>query len=294
MPKTPILVTGATGTIGREVVKQLRERGRAVRILTRDAAKGPMLGEDVEVVVGELGRPETLERAFSNIESAFILSSNQGGPNAAWESNAFHAAQRAGVAQIVKLSGRGADSFNAGSLLGREHVQSETELRALDIRWTILRAGFFASNFLHDFPVAKLVVLGLPAGTGKDCPIDPSDIGAAAAEVLTTQGHDGKIYELSGPDLLSYGEMVAEISNAIGRPLQYADAPPAAFRAAMIGFGAPEPVADALVQYFTAVKDGSVTVSPDFARLMGRPSRSFAEWVKNNVELFRAQLATAV
>jgi len=294
MTQPLILVTGATGTIGSQVVEQLLARGCAVRVLTRDAAKAARLGEKVEVVLGELGRQETLDPAFSGVVSAFVLSSNQGGPNAAWESNAFQAAKRAGVRHIVKLSGRGTDSYNAGSLLGVQQLQSETELRALGVRWTILRPGFFASNFLNDFPVAKLGGLSLPAGDGKDCPIDPRDVGAAAAEVLMTPGHDGKTYELTGPDLLSYGEMVGEISRAVGQPLHYADVPPPDFRATMVSFGAPEPVADALVQYFTAVKAGSLTVAPDFAKLMGRPSRSFSDFVKDNAAAFRAQLPVAV
>ena len=292
MRGTPILVTGATGTIGREVVKHLLKRGRHVRVLTRDAAKGAHLGE-VEVVVGEPGRAETLESAFANVQSAFVLSSNQGGPDAAWESNAFQAAMRAGVDHIVKLSGRGVDSYNVRSFIGRQQAQSEAELRALGIQWTILRPGFFASNFLNDFPIVRLGMLGLPAGAGKDAPVDPRDVGAAAAEVLTTPGHDGKTYELTGPELLSYGEMAAEISIAVGQPLNYVDVPPADFRSGLIGFGAPEPIADALVQLFTAVKEGRVTTSPDFARLMGREPLRFAEWVKDHAAAFKAQLPAA-
>jgi (4-alkanoyl-5-oxo-2,5-dihydrofuran-3-yl)methyl phosphate reductase len=139
MPDTPILVTGATGTIGSRVVEQLLERRRHVHVLTRDAGKAAQFGKGVEVVVGELGRPDTLAPAFSGIKKAFVLSSNNGGPDAGWESNAFQAAVRAGVDHIVKLSGRGVDGYNAGGFTARQQAQSEQELRALDAGWTILR-----------------------------------------------------------------------------------------------------------------------------------------------------------
>jgi uncharacterized protein YbjT (DUF2867 family) len=293
MQGRPILVTGSTGTIGSEVVEQLLQRGRAVRVLTRDPAKAGKFGKGVEIAIGELGRPETLAPAFANVLSAFVLSSNQGGPNAAWEANAFEAAKSAGVEYIVKLSGRGADSYNAGSFIGEQQTQSEAELRASGVRWTILRPGFFASNFLNDFPVARLGTLALPTGAGRDCAIDPKDVAAVAVEVLTTVGHDGKIYELTGPDLLTYAEMVEAISTTINRPLRFVDVPPAEFRQAMLSFGAPEPVADALVQFFTAVKEGRMRPSPDFARLMGRPPRWFGDWVRDHAAAFAAQLPSA-
>ena len=293
MATSPILVTGATGAIGNEVVAQLLGEGLAVRVLTRDAAKTARFGGAVDVAIGELGRPDTLGPAFAGVTKAFLLSSNNGGPNAAWEANALHAAKRAGVDHIVKLSGRGVDSYNTGSFIARQQAESEREVRASGLGWTILRPGFFASNFLNDFPVVAHQTLRLPAGSGKDCPIDPRDVAAVAVKALTTPGHEGKIYELTGPDLLTYADMVAEISFAVGKSLAYADVPAADWRQGMLGFGAPEPVVDALVQYFTAVKDGRVSTSSDFDVVMGRPAHSFGEWVRNNVEALRAQSPAA-
>jgi uncharacterized protein YbjT (DUF2867 family) len=217
MADIPILVAGATGTVGSKVVEQLLERRCHVRVLTRDAGKAAKFGKGVDVAIGELGRSDTLAAAFSIIKKAFVLSSNNGGPDAAWESNAFRAAKLAGVDHIVKLSGRGVDSYNAGGFIAQQQAESERELRALGVGWTILRPGFFASNFLGDFPVAALGTLYLPSGAGKDSAIDPRDIAAVAVEALTMPGHEGKIYELTGPDLLSYAEMVGKISAAIGQ-----------------------------------------------------------------------------
>ena len=294
MTKPLILVTGATGAVGREVVKQLVEQGQQVRVLTRDAGKAAQFGEAVEVAIGELGRPEPLSSAFTGVKKVFVLSSNNGGPNAAWEANAFQAGGRAGVDHIVKLSGRGVDSYNAGGFIGQQQAESERALRVSGVDWTILRPGFFASNFLNDFPVAALGALHLPTGTGKDSPIDPRDIAAVAVRVLTTPGHDGKIYELTGPDLLSYADMVGEISTAIGKPLSYVDIPAADFHRNMLSLGAPEPIVDALVKFFTAVKDGRMSKSSVFAELMGRQPHSFREWVRDNVKALNAQASAAV
>lgn len=288
-----ILVTGATGAVGSKVVEHLLQERRHVRVLTRDAERAAKFGKDVDVAIGELGLPDTLVAAFAGVSKAFVLSSDNGGPNAAWEANAFRAAKRAGVDHIVKLSGRGVDSYNAGRFIGQQQAESERDLRALGVGWTILRPAFFASNFLRDFPVAALGTLHLPAGSGKDSPIDPRDIAAIAVKALTTPGHEGRTYELTGADLLSYAEMVKEISAAVGRPLSYADVPAAEFRRNLTSAGAPEPVADALVTYFTAVKDGLITKTSTVAEVTGLPPRRFSDWVRDNAPLLKAQSSSA-
>ena len=144
-----ILVTGATGPVGSEVVKQLVEAGQKVRALVRDPAKAKF-DKAVEVVVGDLTKPETLKAAFAGIDKAFVLVN---GPELdRLEANAFDAAKRAGVKHIVKMSGgiegdRKSDVM-AGTVLLKWHRDSEQRLRELGINWTILRPGVFASNVL--------------------------------------------------------------------------------------------------------------------------------------------------
>jgi uncharacterized protein YbjT (DUF2867 family) len=204
-----ILVTGATGIVGSEIVKQLVEARQKVRVLVRDPAKALKFGTGIEVVKGDLSKPETLVAAFAGVDKVFVLSNGLDLPTL--EANAFDAAKKAGVKHIVKLSGRHLDAdFLAGTVLAQWHSESERRLRTLGITWTILRPGVFASNFLM-WLVREQGAVFLPVGDGRDTPTDPRDIAAVAVKVLTTPGHEGKVYELTGPEFLSYAEMVQKM-----------------------------------------------------------------------------------
>jgi uncharacterized protein YbjT (DUF2867 family) len=142
-----ILIIGATGTVGSEVVKQLVESDYKVRVLVRDPAKVKHLGKAVEVIRGDLEKPETLVPAFANTDKAFVLSTGQ--QLLAMETNAFHATKKAGVKHIVKLSGRHVNAdFMIGTPVSQWHAGSEQSLQNIGIPWTILRPQAFASNFL--------------------------------------------------------------------------------------------------------------------------------------------------
>lgn len=281
-----ILVTGATGTVGSEVVKQLVEGGRKVRALVRNPAKAAKFGNAVEVIKGDLAKPEALVAAFAGVDKAFVLSN---GPELAkLEANAFDAAKRAGIKHIVKLSGRHLDAdFMAGTGLAQWHDESERRLRTLGIAWTILRPGLFASNVLI-WRIKEQGALFLPVGDGKDTPTDPGDIAAVAVKVLSTSGHEGKIYELTGPELLSYAEMVQKMSAAIGKPLKYADVPEATAREGMLATGVPPTLADSMLRYFAGVKAGQIyPPTGTVADVLGRPARTFDEWVRDHMAELR-------
>lgn len=178
-----ILVTGTTGTVGSEVVRQLIDSGQRVRALVRDRAKAARLGDAVDVVVADLSKPETLDAAFAGVDKAFVASN--GLDITALEANAYDAAKRAGVKHIVKLSGRHLDAdFMQGTPLARLQTESEERLRELGINWTILRPGFFSSNFLLWGDRAQGFV-ALPVGEGSDTPTEPLDIAAVAVLALT-------------------------------------------------------------------------------------------------------------
>ncbi|MBI3617702.1 MAG: SDR family oxidoreductase [Candidatus Omnitrophica bacterium] len=283
------LVTGATGTIGSEVVKQLVQDGHRVRALVRDLAKAQKLGKSVEAVKGDLSKPETLGAAFVGVDKAFVLSI---GPELAkLEANAFDAAKRANVKHVVKLSGGieggiESDYFMAGTALLQWHRESEKRLRALGVAWTILRPGSFASNVLQ-WQVKEQGALFLPAGDGKDTITDPRDIAAVAVKVLTTLGHEGKIYELTGPELLSYADVVQKMATAVGKPLKYVDVPEAKAREGMLAAGVPPLLADSMLCYFAWVKAGRMFTTSTVAELLGRPARSFDEWAKDHVAALR-------
>ncbi len=281
MATFPILVTGATGTIGSEVVKQLVEDGHRVRALVRDPAKAARLGDSVEIVVADLSKPETLPPAFAGVETAFIASN--GLDIAALEANAYDAASEAGVKRIVKLSGRHLDAdFMQGTLLARNHNASEERLRRLGVAWTIIRPGFFSSNFLLFIDRARGVV-ALPVGDGKDTPTDPRDIAAVAVLALTKPGHERKIYEITGPDYVSYADMVRKIAVSTGTPISFVDVPSTVVRDGMVAAGVPLTQADGLMRYFEGVKDGKIYPPTSImAELLGRAPRSFDDWVHDH------------
>lgn len=282
MTVTPILVTGATGTIGSEVVKQLVKGGHRVRALVRDPARAAGLGDAVEIVVADLSRPETLPAAFAGVDSVFVASN--GLDIAALEGNAYDAALKAGVKRIVKLSGRHLDAdFMQGTPLASNQNASEQRLRQLGITWTIIRPGFFASNFLLFMDRGNGVV-ALPVGDGKDTPTDPRDIAAVAVLALTGPGHENKIYEITGPDFVSYADMVEKIAMATGLPVKLVDMPSAVVRDGMVAAGVPLTQAAGLMRYFEGVKGGKVyPPTRTMAELLGRAPRSFDDWVRDHV-----------
>ena len=285
MATFPILVTGATGTIGSEVVKQLVEGGHRVRALVRDPAKAARLGDSVEIVVADLSKPETLPPAFAGVETAFIASN--GLDIAALEANAYDAASEAGVKRIVKLSGRHLDAdFMQGTPLARNQNASEERLRRLGVAWTIIRPGFFSSNFLLFIDRVRGVV-ALPVGDGKDTPTDPRDIAAVAVLALTKPGHERKIYEITGPDYVSYADMVRKIAGVTGTPISFVDVPSTVVRDGMVAAGVPLTQADGLMRYFEGVKNGKVyPPTSTMADLLGRAPRSFDDWLRDHASAF--------
>lgn len=285
MAKSPVLVTGATGTIGSEVAKLLLEGGHSVRALVRDPAKAARLGDALEIVVADLSKPETLPPAFEGIDSAFIASN--GLDIAVLEANAYKAASNASVKRIVKLSGRHLDAdFMQGTPLARNQNASEERLRQLGIPWTIVRPGFFSSNFLLFIDRAKGIA-ALPVGEGNETPTDPRDVAAVMVEALTKPGHEGKVYEITGPEYLSYVEMVRRIAVATKKPISLIDVPSTVARDGMVAAGVPATQADGLIRYFQGVKDGKIyPPTATIGELLGRPPRTFDDWLRDHVSAF--------
>jgi len=277
-----ILVTGANGTTGTEVVRQLVQAKKQVRALVRDRAKAAKFGQSVEVVVADLSSPTTLEGAFAGVEAAYVVTPNDGADIAALEENAFRAAKKFGVKKIVKLSARGIDTpLLAGSPLAAMHVRSEGRLRELGIPWTILRPGPFMSSLVVQWRLLERGTLALPTGDGKEPLIDPADIAAVAIETLAPGRHDGKTYDLSGPELVGYADVVKKIGLALGRPLQFVDISESAWREAMLGAGAPEALVNAAASWYAAVRAGRMTVAPGVAAVLGHPGHTVDQWLAN-------------
>lgn len=282
MKKPLILVIGATGTVGSEVVKLLVEGSQKVRALVRDPAKATKFSNAVEIIKGDLAKSETLSASFAGVDKAFVLC-----PPVAdleqLEANAFEAAKQAGVQHVVKLSGVGVDSFASGTPSGQWHGASEERLRELGVAWTILRPGRFMSSTPFSWSsVKEHGEMIEPTGYGKQALIDPRDIAAVAVKVLTTSGHDGKIYELTGPEALSGAEIAEKIGQVIGKSVKFIDATPEAAREAMLKSGFPAQIIDLVLKYCPKAKAGHCArVTTSFTELLGRPARSYEEWLND-------------
>ncbi|HEY1954183.1 MAG TPA: SDR family oxidoreductase [Polyangiaceae bacterium] len=272
-----ILVTGATGNIGKPLVRELAEKRAGVRVLVRDAKKAP---PDVEVAVGDLDDAAAVARATRGVDSAFMLCASP-----AQEASFVESAKKAGVKRVVMLSSGGVP-FAVGG--GPAHAAGEEILRASGLAWTILRPWEFMSNALRWIPTVRAQgSVFEPAGDGKTPLIDPRDIAAVAAHVLVSEGHDGKIYDLTGPVAIGRAEMVETLAKAIGKPLRYVDTPETAFGDQMTKMGLPAFVLEPVLGFYRMVREGKMEeTKPDVERLLGRKARSFADWVAENARAF--------
>jgi uncharacterized protein YbjT (DUF2867 family) len=282
-----ILVTGATGTTGAEVVRQLLVAEQNVRVLVRDPQKVSDWAGKVEIIQADLATPETLKAAFDGVAKVYIVANGPQLPE--YEKNAFTAAKAAGVKHIVKLSGRHLDApFMAESAHARWHNDAEDALRSLGVPWTILRPGWFASNLLI-FGVKEQRAIVFPTGNGKDIHIDPRDIAAVAVKALTTPDHEGKVYELTGTEFLSFTDVAAKLSQALGYEIPFINIAPEAFREAMVSNGAPADHLDSVLSYFKGVREGKIyPLTQTVQEILGRPARTFDDWLADHVELLRS------
>lgn len=281
-----ILVTGASGTVGREVVAQLVDAGHRVRALARDPAKArAVVPRDVEVVQGDLGDPQTLDAALRGVERIFSLST---GPDlGVHEANLATAAKRAGSSRVVKLSVAGAGSGFDNAIV-RWHEAGETAFRDSGLAWTFVRPGGFMSNALGWIPSIKAQgKVFLPHGEGKTAPVHPCDIASVSVAALIREGHEGKSYSLTGGEALSAGEMVAALSEVLGKPIEYVATTEEVARNGMLDAGMPPVVVDALLQWTAHARAGeSEQPLPTVQQILGRPPISWREWVLENAAAF--------
>ncbi|MEO6572235.1 MAG: SDR family oxidoreductase, partial [Polyangiaceae bacterium] len=252
-----ILVTGANGNIGSEVVKQLSIRGQAVRALVRDLEKAKGLaGPHVEIVEGDLDDVVALHRAMRGVDKLFLLTAASP-RQVELQSNAIKAAQRAGVKLIVKQSEVHADPESPISL-AKSHGLTELELKASGIPFTILRAGFFMQNLLMSAgSIAKQGAIFNCTGEGKIAAIDTRDVADVAVVVLTEPGHEGKTFVLTGPEALTFEEMASRLAEGTGKTVKYVDIPQEQMRAEMTTAGHPPWLVNDVLQFFAGLKVGS-------------------------------------
>jgi len=286
-----ILVTGATGLNGGELVRLLSARGVPVRALVRNASRAAALSSlaNVEIVEGDMERPETLAEPLRGVDRAMLISSS----NAAMlevQSNFIDAARKAGVTHMVKLSGIIPD-IDSPFRFARMHGEIELKLERSGIAFTHLRAGEFMHSYFRQVPaIVARGALFLPMEDARIASIDVGDIAEVAAKALTESGHEGKTYPLTGPEALTMAEVAKKLSAATGREISYVNVAPEEAKRARLAAGVPEYTADALDELFAERRNGKESeVYPVFEDLIGRRPTSFDEFARRNAAIFRGE-----
>jgi uncharacterized protein YbjT (DUF2867 family) len=279
-----ILVTGATGKVGSEAVRLLRQRDLPVRAMVRDPAQAESLAADgAELARADLDAPATIDAALADVDTVILVSPGVPGQ----ELNVVASAVRQGVKHVIKVT----SNASADSPIARRRAQAEIEagLAASGLARTLLRANAFMQNTLALAPAIKRTGgFGSSAGAGRVGMVDARDVAAVAAEVATApQAHAGRTYWLTGPALISYADVAAVLSEVLGRPVQYRPVSFEEDRAAMTQAGLPGPVAEMNAQAFSLIAEGDAAwFSQDIPTLLGRPARSFAQFAADFAPAF--------
>jgi uncharacterized protein YbjT (DUF2867 family) len=285
-----ILVTGATGKTGRELVRLLSASGAKFRVLARNAEKARSLfGNGTEIVAGDLGRPETIEPAMRGVGRLFLLSSpDPGAPQL--QENAIAAAKRAGVTTVVKMSAIDASPDSKSRFL-RLHGEMDQALARSGMTCTILHPHSFMQNTLGFAPTITTQGVFYTARSAAVPLVDVRDIAAVACATLLENGHEGKTYTITGPEKLSYAEIAEKIGAAIGKPVRYVEVPAEAAREGMLGAGIPEWIVGGLLELASHLGNDEVTRVTE--QIAGKKPISFAEFARDHAAAFGGASAKA-
>ncbi|HKA86825.1 MAG TPA: SDR family oxidoreductase [Haliangiales bacterium] len=249
-----ILVTGSTGWMGAAAVRELARSGTPVRALARHRAKAEALARlpGVEVVEGDMARPPTLGAVLDGVTRAFMISSSD--ERMVDTQGAFiDAARSAGVGHIIKMSGKESSiGFDPDKFrFVRMHGEIERALERSGVGWTHLRPSQFMQVYLREAAtIAAEGAFYLPLDDVRLAPVDIEDIAKVAAALLTTEGHAGKTYEMTGPEALTMAEVAERLTRAIGKPVRYVNVSPEDMRRALLAAGVPAARVDALDELF--------------------------------------------
>ncbi|MFI1530251.1 butenolide phosphate reductase BprA [Streptomyces griseus] len=278
-----ILVTGATGAVGREVAGRLADAG-PVRILARRPERLTVRGTGVEVVQGAYGDRAALDRALRGVDAVFLVTNDPTEPD---DERVAAAAAAAGVRHLVKLSMMAVEEPDAEDFITRRQRENEQAVRDSGVPWTFVRPRTFMSNTLSWAPGIRSagVVRALYGDAPVAC-VDPRDVAAVAVAALTGTGHEGRAYAVSGPEAITAREQTAQLSRVLGRPLRFEELGVDAARTALMA-KYPLPVAEAFLQSAERQRTGAkVSVVPTVQELTGRPARPFRDWSAEHAEAF--------
>jgi uncharacterized protein YbjT (DUF2867 family) len=290
-----ILITGATGLNGSELVRRLSAMGIPVRALVRNREKAQALAQlpNVEIAEGDIGRPETITAALLDVDRAMLISSADPTMQEV-QTNFIDAARLAGVRHVVKLSGIIPD-LDSPFRFARMHGEIEKRLEESGMDYTHLRAGEFMPSYFRQLPsILGRGILALPMEDARIASIDIGDVAEVAATVLTTAGHEGKTYPLTGPEALTMAEVAEKLSTVTGKTIRYLNVAPEDAKKAQLAAGMPPYLADALAELFAERRKGKeAQVWPTIETVFGWRPTSFDTFASRNAPTFRGEQPAA-
>jgi uncharacterized protein YbjT (DUF2867 family) len=277
-----VLVTNANGKVGQEVVRALLAKGVPVRVGARTPDKARAQFPGAEVVPFDFGNREAVRSALTGVSAVFSAVPYELLPLA--ETDLIAQAKAAGVKRFVKLSALGVEVDPRSP-----HMIAETALGMSGLAWTVIRPTFFMQNYavMSAGTIREQGRFYEAAADGRSAFVDTRDIADVVVAALTTPGHEGKVYALTGPDSLGRAEVASKIAAAAGRPVEYVPVDDAALRSAMAG--APQSLTELMSLLFGAVRAGHTDAVHDgVPTVLGRPARSFDAFARDHAAVWRA------
>jgi len=276
-----ILVTGATGNVGRELVSQLAVANHDVRALVRSGGKRIALPANVETATGDLEQPPSLAPALEGARGVFLLGGYPDMPGV------LSQIRQAGVERVVLLSSRSVVGGDPSNAIVRMWMTSEEAVRSSGVAWTLVRPSGFASNALRWLPQLRAGdLVRAPFANAPIASIDPFDIASVAAVALTTRGHESRSYALSGPEAQLPATQVAILAKVLGRDLRF-EAQPDDEARAELGRSAPAGFADAFFRFFVKGEFDDARVVATVEEVTGHAPRTFEQWARAHVGDFQ-------
>jgi uncharacterized protein YbjT (DUF2867 family) len=276
-----ILVTGATGNVGAELVRALAGMKERVRAVVRRDADRAKLPAGVDAFVGDMNRPESLAGAVEGVSAIHLLSGYEG------LDRLLADARRARVERVVLQSSSAVPTGDMSNAVARYHILSERAVRDSGLAWTFLQPNSFMSNTLQWIPQLRAGdVVRAPFADVPIATIDPHDVAAVSARALTSSDHEGRSYRLSGPDSLLPADRVRVLGEVLGRKLRFEGQSDVEAREEMLA-SMPAEYVDAFFSFFADGKLDESEVRHTVERVTGRRPRSFEQWASAHVEAFR-------
>ncbi len=277
-----ILISGATGHVGKHLVGQLLDKGVAIRVLVRDEKKVADLPNQVERAIGDLNKPETLVAAMQGVDQLYFVSAVT-----QQVSHLLEAVRITGVKHVVKQSTIEADRWLGP---GKWHRHQEELIKSSGLAWTFLRPTMMMDNTIDwwSTTIKSQHAVYFPGGKGKVAPVDPRDIAAVASTVLTFPEYRNQIFELTGPEALTIGEMVQILSHVLGSRIRYVDIPVFVAALGMRRFGLSDQLVKGLIETLSALRKNEYGYVTDVVERIGcvQP-HNFEVWCMDHIAAFQ-------